>query len=468
MMRAFAGLLLASLLLAAVGVSVASAAAAPEVPALPSLPPLPPSMPVSVPVPSALPRVRSGAFDLRFVTVGQVIDLVYGDALKVPHVISDDVLQDKRLVSFQFDAASSKVDLRAFMRDFLDSLGFEIRERDGVDFVGRRADAPKPEQPPKAHYVYRAQHRSADYLVRVLSPLFGGSRGVVAAAPVATSAVVAGAGSPVSAARPSLASLSGAAGGWGGSQASLVSSDGNVIFIGPPDDVAQLKALLPELDVSPGELVVRGWVYEVSNDDSKQDAFSIAVHVLGGVLSVSNSSATSTDTTSFRFSGPHIDAAISALNATSNFRQVSSPHVRVQSGEHVRLNVGEQVPTLSSVSYEGNSGTPVQSVAYQDAGLIFDVTPTLVGSDVDVKVDEEISGFVATTTGVQGSPTKNTRQMQTQTRMADGEVIVIGGLTQDTTSAARNHFPWLPSFLDGKSSDKGSTQILLVLQVQRI
>ncbi|HDR9799132.1 TPA: hypothetical protein QDC59_002714 [Burkholderia cenocepacia] len=46
------------------------------------------------------PRQKNGAFDLRFVNVGQVVDLVYGDALKVPHVISFDVLQDEWLASF--------------------------------------------------------------------------------------------------------------------------------------------------------------------------------------------------------------------------------------------------------------------------------------------------------------------------------------------------------------------------------
>lgn len=441
------------------------------------VPPLPPSLAGMGSAGGAsgvapLTHVQGGAFKLHFVTVGQVVDLVYGEALDVPHVISDDVLQDKRLVSFEYDAARTKVDLRGFMADFLQAYGFGVVSRDGVDFVGRRADAVKPAAVERLHYVYEPRSRSAAYLVRALAPLFSARGGVL---PSAASAPVDAASGAIAAAFPAVGA-SGVAGGVhaaavdsvpvGGS--ALVASADRVVFVGSAEEVAQVKALLPALDVSPGELLVRGWVYEVSDDDSKQSAFTLAVHLLGGVLSVSNSGNVASDVTSMRFSGPHIDAAISALNANTKFRQLSSPQVRVQSGQHVRLNVGAQVPTLGSVSFEGNSGTPVQSVQYQDAGLIFDVQPSMVGQSVDVTVDEEISDFVATTTGVQSSPTKNTRQMQTQTRMADGEVIVIGGLTQDTSSSSRNHFPWLPAFLDGVGSSKGRTEILLVLQVEKI
>lgn len=447
-------------------VVLVSVSAHAEVPPVPALPPLPASVGAPLVVsPAPLPHVKNGAFDLRFVTVGQVVDLVYGDALRVPHVISDDVLEDKRLVSFQFDAAQSKADLRGFMSDFLASFGYEIRTRNGVDFVGKRVDAPAVQEG-RETFVYRVKNRSAAYLVQVLGPLFGshmstGAR--VVPAPVEGRASE-GSAASVAASGASAVPVSVALSSAGPSQ--LTASDNDVVFVGSADEVQQIKALLPALDVAPGEVVVRGWVYEVTENNSDESAFSLAVHVLGGSLSLSNSD-TTTDRNAVRFAGPRIDAAISALNATTNFRQISSPHVRVQSGQRVRLDVGEQVPTLGSISYQGASGTPVQSVTYQDAGLIFDVEPMIVGDAIDVAVDEQISDFVATTTGVAGSPTKNTREMQTRMRMGDGEVVVIGGLTQNTSSDSRNHFPWLPSFLDGTGKNKGRTEILLVLQVQK-
>ncbi|WP_245157997.1 type II secretion system protein GspD [Burkholderia pseudomallei] len=220
-------------------------------------------------------------------------------------------------------------------------------------------------------------------------------------------------------------------------------------------------------DVLPSEVVVRGWVYEVANTDSTNTAWSIAVRMLSGQLRVSSGD-TSSDASAVRFTGPGVDAAISALNADSRFKVVSAPHVRIVSGERVRLNVGQQVPTQSSVSYQGSTGTPVQSITYQDAGLIFDVEPTVMREVIELKVREEISDFVATKTGVDTSPTKNTRQLQTVTRLKDGEVVVLGGLIQDRNATARSGYAWVPSFLDGRSSSKQRTEVLLVLQVQRI
>lgn len=57
--------------------------------------------------------------------------------------------------------------------------------------------------------------------------------------------------------------------------------------------------------------------------------------------------------------------------------------MRVLSGQHVRFNVGERVPIEGRVSYQGLSGTPLQSITYQDAGLIFDVQLTVVPGSIE-------------------------------------------------------------------------------------
>ncbi|REE20716.1 type II/III secretion system protein [Paraburkholderia sp. BL27I4N3] len=436
-----------------------------------SLPPLP-TLPVSIvpavassPLPAVplalLPRVKGGAFDLRFVNVGQLVDLLYGDAMHVPHVISSDVLQDTRLVSFQYDGKAG--DLRSFVKVFLDSQGFRVETKEGVDFVTKK---PPEEQKQSDHetYVYHPRFRTADYLAKVVQPLFAGrmnaSTGSVASAVPPEALGVAMGASGVSGIAPPMVR----------SQASGVSVADELVFSGTASEIRDVTRLLPELDRVAGEVVVRGWVYEVSNMNDKNTAFSVAAKVLngiGGQVSMSNGP-TDQDATALRFSSNYLSIAISALNADTRFRQVSDPHVRVTSGASVRLNVGSQVPTLGSISYQGASGTPVQSVEYQDAGLIFDVQPTVMADAIQVQLQEQISSFVATTTGVNNSPTKNTREMRTTVSMRDGEVIVLGGLGQDSDSSSVSSLGWLPKFLDGHGSSKSRTDVLLVLQVQRV
>lgn len=477
-----------------------SVCAAESVPPLPTIASLPPTASADVAEaqlrPLQSPR-RSGAFDLRFANVGQVVDLVYADALHVPHVISDDVLEDRRLVSFQFD--SSKGDLRGFMLAFFDSLGYSVVTRDGVDFVGKRgADPVKPDA--LEPFVYRPKHRSAAYLAKLLQPLFsrvavGGAAGTVPGVGAGMSglsvasgqafggggargSVVGGAGASMGSAVPVMAagmqgvSLSGgvvpvSSGLTQVQQTSAVGADDELVVYGRHSDLVNVRKVVEELDTAPGQVVVRGWVYEVSLTDGTNSAWSLAAHVLDGQVGISAGSVGS-DGNAFSFDARFLSAAISALSSDSRFREVSDPHVRVVSGQKVSLNVGSQVPTLGSVSYQGAAGAAVQSVEYQSAGVLFSVQPVVMGDAIDVSIDEEISSFVATTTGVNGSPTKNTRSMSTDVTMQDGEVVVLGGLVQDTDSSAVEHERWLPHFLDGKSSSKGRTEVLLVLQVQKV
>lgn len=432
------------------------------VPTIPPIPPLPASMGVAVPIDTSTRRPldrkgHSGAFDLRYVGVGQVIDLLYDEGLKVPHVIASDVLQDDRLVSFQFD--TSRGDLRSFVVAFLDSQGFKVDTRDGVDFVTRKADAKAVE---RVTYVYRPLHRSAAYLSGLIVPLFAGSSSASMAQQIAvrpadrpwTNAAT-GASGPVAASAPVA------------SAAASASTADDFVFAGTASDVAQVKALLPQLDTAAGEVVVRGWAYEVSDTDNSNSGFSIASKLLGVGLQVGEGS-TAADSNALQFGAGRLSFAISALNADSRFHEVSSPNVRCVSGQQVKLNVGQQVPTISSISYQGTSGTPVQSIQYQDAGVIFNVTPTVMQDVIQLNVDEEISSFVSTTTGVNSSPTKNTRSLQTVANLRDGEVIVLGGLIQDSDTVSNSRERFLPAFLGGHTRSKARTEVVLVLQVQKI
>ncbi|AOJ08416.1 type II secretion system protein GspD [Burkholderia mayonis] len=445
---------------AAMAYSVAAVGAVPPLPTLPVDASLSAAAPASVtgPMLTPLKHVAGTSFDLRFVTVAQIVDLIYQEAMHTPYVLGPDVLSDARLVSFRLDDRNR--DVRTVMGDFLESLGFQVVTKNGVDYVTKQPGAARGKVDQDV-FVYKPRYRRVDYLRALLEPMIG-ARAMPLMSPVSMPPQPVGAvqvpGEPATPASDAPVMPV---------ETSVQAHGDDLVIVGSHDEVGLLRKVVPELDTAPSEVVVRGWVYEVANTDSTNTAWSIAVRMLSGQLRVSSGD-TASDSSAVRFTGPGVDAAISALNADSRFKVISSPHVRIVSGERVRLNVGQQVPTQSSVSYQGSTGTPVQSITYQDAGLIFDVEPTVMREAIEVKVREEISDFVATKTGVDTSPTKNTRQLQTVTRMKDGEVVVLGGLIQDRNATARSGYAWLPSFLDGRSSSKQRTEVLLVLQVQRI
>jgi len=386
--------------------------------------------------------------DLRFVSVAQVVDLIYADMLKTEYVIAPDVLADERVVSFRFDR--SKADIRGALSDFLDSLGYVVASRDGVDYVFKRKEE-KPSQPDKQIFVYHPSYRAADYLARLVQPVVGGQFTMNRAVPAPVGARASADSAPTSAA------------------AMVDQTADTLVFIGSAKEIAILKTVLPQVDTPTGEVAVRAWVYEVSVESDKTNGFQIATNILGSHLGLSLGTGSVDQTANaLRIHTGFLDVAIAALDADSRFHIVTAPNLRIESGKHGRLNVGQSVPVIGSVSYPSTSASPVQSVTYEDAGVIFDVAPTVRGNVIETDVTVEISDFQKTSTGVDSSPTKNTRKSETSLALRDGEVVVMGGLTQGKDSWVSSGVRWLPSFMNGLSTVHSRSDIVLVLQVQKV
>lgn len=73
------------------------------------------------------------------------------------------------------------------------------------------------------------------------------------------------------------------------------------------------------------------------------------------------------------------------------------------------------------------------------------------------------------TTGANNSPTLTKRELKTTVGLQDGDVIVLGGgLAENKDTQTRDGPSFLPSFLHTSGKDVSSSEILLVLQVQRL
>ena len=68
-------------------------------------------------------------------------------------------------------------------------------------------------------------------------------------------------------------------------------------------------------------------------------------------------------------------------------------------------------------------------------------------STLDLDITQQLPNLVKTTTGVNNSPTLTKRELKTKVSMEDGDVIVLGGLTESKDSSTRDGFSFLPRFL---------------------
>ncbi|VVE28780.1 type II secretory pathway protein [Pandoraea horticolens] len=392
-------------------------------------------------------RATPGKFDFQFINVAQLLSVLYSEAIKTPYVIAPEVLEDQRMVSMRFN--TRRGDVQTFITSLLESLGFGIEKREGVDFVFKRRDV-APVQPLQSTYVYRPQYRDTSYLANLVRPIFRGQFTVNREVP---------------------ASPNGRVGGNvpDGSAAMLVDQKGDtLVFRGTQEEIRTLTRLLPRVDTPVGEVAVRATAYEVTQSTEHGSAFQLALDLLSKGVGLSVQVTGEKLSNAVRIKAGDLDTVFSALSKDTRFRVINSPNLRIRSGARGKLTVGQKVPILKSVSYPRGGGEPVQSVEYHSSGVIFELRPTVKDCVIDLHVSQQISDFVKTTTGVNNSPTLNTREVSTEISLQDGDIILIGGLTTNKASDNNTGLSFLPRFLDSHSDTASATEILLVLQVERV
>lgn len=151
---------------------------------------------------------------------------------------------------------------------------------------------------------------------------------------------------------------------------------------------------------------------------------------------------------------------------TSGYARIlENPTVSVKSGDTAHIFSGSRVPFVFI-----ENGT--QTVVFEEVGIKLDVTPYAQGSDVDLKLEMEVSNLGEV--GQNGYPAIDTSEIATSQFCRAGESIVIGGLQrvsdrvdynrlpEDAESAAQGIF----TLYRAKDYKKQKTQFLVFLTPQ--
>lgn len=393
-------------------------------------------------------------FDLYFpnpVKVSDLARIVYGEILEENFILEADLLKDETAISSGLRNLTKKTVDQAF-RNILHQQGFRAEKINGVTFIRKRNG-----QEDFEIFFYRPKYRPSHYLVDLTSSFF--REGAFSTRRAVQSVAM----SPPSG-KSDKKSDSGTS-----AQSAIDKEPDTLIFRGPQKEIAQLQKLLALIDQPQGEIIVKGMVYEVSTKKSDGSAFGLALNLLGGRVGVvaGLSKNIGNAVTLHNAGSIGIDALASMLATDSRFKVVSSPNLRVKSGSVAHFSAGSDVPILGAVQIDRN-GNPVQSVEYKPSGVILDIRPEVREKQIDLNVKQQLSSFVATTTGVNNSPTLLKREISTDITAQHDDVIVLGGLTEEKASDDRNGLSFIPSWLHSASEDASKTEILLVLQVQKI
>ena len=135
-----------------------------------------------------------------------------------------------------------------------------------------------------------------------------------------------------------------------------------------------------------------------------------------------------------------IDLEISALQSEGQGEIVSSPRVLTADQKKAHIEQGVQIP------YQQASASGATSTAFKNAVLSLDVTPQITPDariimDLDVH-DDAVGQNVQSATGG-AVPTIDTRDVQTQVLVNDGDTVVLGGIYETTENTSVSKVPLL-------------------------
>lgn len=135
-----------------------------------------------------------------------------------------------------------------------------------------------------------------------------------------------------------------------------------------------------------------------------------------------------------------VDLELSALQAEGKGEVVSSPRVLTSNQKEALIEQGVEIP------YQQNQGQGQVTIQFKKAVLSLTVTPQITPDDriiMDLAINKDSVGEEVPTGTGGFVPSIDTRKVQTQVLVDNGETVVLGGIYETTTNETINKVPLL-------------------------
>jgi general secretion pathway protein D len=365
-------------------------------------------------------------------------------------------------------------------------------------------------------FIVYLKNAEAAQVAETLRGLYGGERAMApgggpaaAGAPAAfPTAVAATTGFPASAAATTPLATTAAAGmptafAAGGAMIQADPTNNALVIMAPEPVYNNLRAVIERLDSRRAQVFVEALIVEVSSDKAAE--FGIQWQVLSGAnrnrTGVQGFGGTNFGT---RGSGQNIvDASVNlgtlgqglnlgvingtisipglgvisnlgllvrALENDAKANILSTPTLLTLDNEEARIIVGQNVPFITGqYATTGTTATvaPFQTIERRDVGLVLRVRPQITeGGTVRLGIYQEVSRVQDTSSA---GPILSKRALESSVVIDDQQIVVLGGLIQDTFSDGTEKLPYagdVPVFgslfrYDTRSRQKTNLMIFL-------
>ena len=169
-----------------------------------------------------------------------------------------------------------------------------------------------------------------------------------------------------------------------------------------------------------------------------------------------------------------LGALLHALGADGSVNLLSTPNLITLENEEAKILIGQNIPiTTGSYAQTGGAAsvTPFQTFDRKDVGITLRVKPQITdGGLVKMQIYQESSSVVQGTASLTQGPTTNVRSIETNVLVDDGQIIVLGGLIEDTYGDGVQKVPGLGDLplIGGlfryENKNRGKTNLLVFLR----
>jgi len=250
--------------------------------------------------------------------------------------------------------------------------------------------------------------------------------------------------------------LQSAGGGSGDAGSSIMSQRGsvsidrrtnNLLVQDTPEKLDEIRALVKTLDIPVRQVMIESRIVTASDKFTHELGVSFGAknlelnddNRLTTDFRVNNlSSAASTGTIGFSLAkiplGAQLDLELSAAETESRVEVVASPRIITSNKTTARIEQGVEIP------YQEATSSGATSTSFKKAVLSLEVTPHITRDDrinMELNVNRDSVGTI-----YEGVPSIDTREVQTQVLVENGQTIVLGGIFEETDSNGQSRVPF--------------------------
>ncbi len=238
----------------------------------------------------------------------------------------------------------------------------------------------------------------------------------------------------------------------------------SVIVRGKTADLDVVDKLIKEIDVRTKQVLIEAFIVEANSDFERALGTRLGGYynrkgrVIGGIQGSSTGDgpinsgtaavgAATDSITDFSAAGATsgigilkktgsavLKAEITALESLGLGKTISNPKVFTLDNQVATITQGEEIPYASSSS-EGSD------TSFKEAALKMTVTPSIIG-DGNVLLDIQVNNDTPNRSNA-GDPAINKMEISTKLLVADGDIVVIGGIKKNSVSNSKQQLPGL-------------------------